>query len=254
MDHHDDVHRKIYDFFDELAKKFHPRDYVWDYRNNQPVPMLAFDDFLPEQVFKAIAQEYSRIPSHLWTEFTRNGSYMKECKDWSYTPCLHTLANCFNSGKFIDWLEDLTGHTKIISDPHYIGAGLSRTPTGQSLKLHTDFNWNDEIALNRCLSLILYVNPEWSADWGGALDFLDFDYKTKKQSITPMPNRLIIWDYDEKLLHGYPDPISCPADLERVTLRIFYYQSNSTPNSAPHRSLYWWDNQRNCAADDRSQT
>lgn len=252
MDH--DLHQAIYKFFDELDKKLHPRDYVWDYKNNQPVPMLVIDDFLPTDVFEAVSKEYAKIPTNLWTRFTRNGSFMRECKDWSYAPYLHTLANCFNSGIFLDWLEDLTGYKKLISDPHFIGAGLSCTPAGQSLKLHTDFNWNDELALNRCLSLILYINPEWQTDWGGNLDFYDFDYKTKKQSVAPLPNRLIIWDYDERLLHGYPDPLNCPDDQERTTMRIFYYQSNSTPNTQPHRSLYWWDDDSKQTFDDRSQT
>lgn len=236
-----DLHAKTYGFFADLAKKIHPRDYTWDYRNGQPVPMISFDNFLPQDLFSAISQDVKHIPDHLFTEFTRNGSHMLECKNWCYTPLLLTLVNCFNGREFIDWLESLTGQTKIIPDPHFIGAGISISHSGSCLKLHTDFNWNDELALNRCLSLILYINPEWHDDWGGNLEFYDFDYTKKLQSISPASNRLIIWDYHERLLHGYPEAIRSPDHAPRIALRIFYYKSNATPTTPPHRSLYWWD-------------
>jgi len=248
------VHQDLYTFFNQLNLRFHPRDYVWDYRNASPVPWIALDNFLPQHLFDVVSQEYHNIPDHHWTHFTRNGSFMRETKSWSHSGVLQTLAHCFNSGPFLDWLEALTGINKIISDPHYIGAGVSVTPTGQSLKLHTDFNWNDELALNRCLSLILYINSDWQESWGGNLEFWDFERKTLLHRIAPYANRLLIWNYDEKLVHGYPQPIQCPEDNPRITLRIFYYQSNATPLSKPHRSLYWVDDKTNTPYDDRSQT
>jgi Rps23 Pro-64 3,4-dihydroxylase Tpa1-like proline 4-hydroxylase len=177
---------------------------------------------------------------------------MQECKSFRSADALQTLVHCFNSGIFLDWLEAVTGKTKIISDPHLIGAGLSVTTQGSSLKLHTDFNWNDEIALNRIMSLILYTNPEWQSQWGGHLEFWSLDRDRCLQKISPRPNRLIIWHYDERLWHGYPDPLQCPQDQARVALRVFYYQSNATPLTPPHRSLYWYDAETGHAKDDRT--
>jgi hypothetical protein len=248
-----DQHQQLYIFFNNLIRKINPRDYFWDYKSGTPVPYLVFDNFLPNHLFDTISQEPDKIPEHLWNDFTRNGSCMKECKSLIDTPLLHTLVNCFNSGVFVDWLERLTGYKKLVPDPHLIGAGVSKTFKDSSLKLHTDFNWNDELALNRALSLILYINPVWKEDWKGDLEFWDFDRKKIVQSIAPIPNRLLIWNYDPRLIHGYPTPLECPEDQVRLTLRMFYFQSDGQPREKPHRSLYWWDEANKQPLDDRTQ-
>lgn len=245
----------LYHYFDTvLPHRFNPRDWTHDYRNSEPVPMLVLDDFLPDNVFQRLHQESKEIPEYLWTKFTRNNSNMKECKTFSQSPVLKTLSHCFNSGPFITWLEALTQKINVIPDPHLIGAGLSRCHQGNSLKLHTDFNWNDELHLNRTLSMILYINPEWNPDWGGALEFWDFDKTKCVAKVEPRPNRLLLWNYDERLIHGYPDPLQCPEDQHRLNMRMFYYTSNGTPVSPPHRSLYWWDDVNKVPVDNRAQT
>jgi len=248
-----DIHQELYLFFNNLIRKFNPRDYLWDYKAGDPVSHIVLDNFLPEKIFNAISQEPNNIPEHLWNDFTRNGTHIKECKSFIDAPTLHTLSNCFNSGVFVDWLERLTDNKKLVPDPHLIGAGLSRTYKGASLKLHTDFNWNDELALNRASNLIFYINPIWEDSWGGNLEFWDFDRKNIVQSIVPKPNRLLIWDYDPRLVHGYPEPLACPEDQSRLNLRKFYFKSDGQPIEKPHRSLYWWDETKNIPIDDRTQ-
>jgi hypothetical protein len=246
------LHEQLYQFFRDLDQKIPPRDYHWDYRKAEPVPFLVLDNFLPQALFDAVSQQPDQIPEHLWTEFTRNGSLMKECKSLIQVPLLYTLSHCFNSGIFVDWLEAITSKNKLVPDPHMIGAGLSRTYRGHSLKLHTDFNWNDELALNRSLSMILYINPEWQPEWGGGLELWSLDRSQCLHTVEPRANRLIIWDYHENFVHGYPTRLTCPLDKPRTTLRMFYYQSHAQPQTTPHRSLYWWDNDGQLY-DDRSQ-
>lgn len=232
-----------------IISKYHPKDYAVDYAHGTPVPWLVFDDFLPTDLLKQVQQEINLVPEHIWTTFNRNGSQMKECTNMLYTPVLRELVLNLNSHEFLTWLEGITGINKIIPDPHLIGAGLMRCYTGDSLKLHTDFNWNEQLYLNRCLSTIFYLSQEWEDSWGGALEFWDFDRKQCLHRIMPRPNRLLIWNYDERLVHGHPQPLTCPQHASRDGLRMFYFKSNSTPLSAPHRSLYWFDENTNTAYD-----
>ena len=226
---------------DLITSKYHPKDYAMDYSHGTPVPWLTFDDFLPKDLLVQIQEELNRIPDHLWSKFTRAGSFMKECNNLKFAPIIRELSLNFNSHEFVSWLEDMTGIEKIIPDPHLIGAGLMRCYKGDSLKLHTDFNWNEQLQLNRCLSMILYVSREWQEDWQGSLEFWNFDKTQCLHRVQPKPNRLLIWNYDERLIHGHPVPINCPDHVSRDGLRLFYFQSNATPLSPPHRSLYWFD-------------
>jgi Rps23 Pro-64 3,4-dihydroxylase Tpa1-like proline 4-hydroxylase len=224
-----------------ITSKYHPKDYAMDYSQGTPVPWLTFDDFLPKDLLVQVQEELNRIPDHLWSKFTRAGSFMKECNNLKFAPIIRDLSLNFNSHEFVSWLEDMTGIAKIIPDPHLIGAGLMRCYKGDSLKLHTDFNWNEQLQLNRCLSMILYVSREWEEDWEGSLEFWNFDKTKCLHRVQPKPNRLLIWNYDERLIHGHPTPINCPDHASRDGLRMFYFRSNAAPASPPHRSLYWFD-------------
>lgn len=228
---------------DFITSKYDPKLFALDYSHGTPVPWITFDDFLPEDLLKAVQEDIKQTPKHLWAPFTRNGSFMMECNNLRYSPVVRDLVLNLNSKEFITWLENVTGLKKLIPDPLLIGAGLMRCENGDSLKLHTDFNWNEQLGLNRALSVILYVSPEWDPAWGGSLEFLDFDRKKVLHRIESKPNRLLMWNYDERLVHGHPTPISGPEGIHRDGLRLFYFTSNATPLSKPHRSLYWFDDE-----------
>jgi len=227
-----------------ITSKYDPKDYAIDYSHGVPVPWLVFDNFLPSDLLAQVQEEIDQIPDHIWSEFTRNGSFMLECNNMKYCNVIRDLVLNFNSGEFVEWLQGITGIEKIIPDPHLIGAGLMRCGNGDNLQLHTDFNWNEQLHLNRSLSMILYISKTWDTNWGGDLEFWDFEKKQCLHRVSPKPNRLLIWNYDSRLIHGHPIPIACPEDASRDGLRMFYYTSNASPLSTPHRSLYWFDESR----------
>ena len=224
-----------------ITNKYDAKDYAIDYQKGAPIPWLSFDDFLPADLLKSVQDEIKTIPNHVFSKFTRNNSFMLECNNFKYAPRTRELALNFNSGEFITWLETITGLKKIIPDPHFIGAGLTKCYAGLSLQLHTDFNWNEQLNLNRCLSLILYLSDTWDPAWQGNLEFWNFDRTECLHRVEPLPNRLLLWNYDNKFIHGHPNKLTCPEDACRIGLRLFYFSSNSTPTVAPHRSLYWFD-------------
>jgi hypothetical protein len=223
--------------------------------NNSPIPLLSVNNFLKEDVAKDLYNETNLIDECHWTTFTRKGSHMKECTKMEYAPVASTLVANLHSSTFLKWLSAVTGIMHLIPDPHLVGAGYSKSFSGDTLQVHTDFNWNDQLKLHRALSLIIYLTPNWQSEWGGALDFYSKDRTQIKQSITCDFNKLLIWKYDSKGFHGYETPLSCPKDVYRSTFRLFYYVSNSQYNPAdpPHRSLYWYDQSNQTPYDIRSE-
>lgn len=226
---------------DLITSKYDPKDYAIDYSHGLPVPWLTFDNFLPADLLKQVQDEIDEIPQHIWSEFTRNNSFMLECNNMKYCNVIRELVLNLNSGEFVEWLQGISGIEKIIPDPHLIGAGLMRCFNGHSLKLHTDFNWNEQLHLNRSLSTILYISKTWNPEWGGNLEFWDFEKKKCIHQVMPKPNRLLVWNYDPRVIHGHPTPITCPDSASRDGLRMFYYKSNAVPTIPPRRSLYWFD-------------
>lgn len=218
-----------------------------DFNSVIPLPMIQVKDFLPKSVAHSLYSESQTIPNEHWTEFTRNGSFMKECKKLEYAPVAFNLVAYLHSSAFIKNLEQITRISGLIPDPHLVGAGYSRSFTGDTLKKHTDFNWNDSLKLHRALSLIIYLNPDWNPAWGGALDFYDRSGKTIVRSNPCLFNSCLIWKYDKYGFHGYESPLTCPENSPRTTFRLFYYVSSSEYklDDLPHRSLYWIDEKTN---------
>ena len=148
------------------------------------------------------------------------------------------MAYSFQGSTFLKWIEQLTGIEKLVGDPHYRGGGITRMSSGNSLGLHNDFNWNEQIRLTRRANIILYMNPVWEDSWGGELEFWDFDKTECLVKIAPKPNRLAVWNYDERLIHGHPNPLTCPESVARQNFIQFYYSSNATHETPPHRSQF----------------
>jgi hypothetical protein len=83
--------------------------------------------------------------------FDRNGSAMYEWGKYSKkeTPVAYELVSFLHSTEWVRYVEEITGIKGLLPDIHLHGAGYMRCGNGDSLKIHTDFNFNDTKKLNR---------------------------------------------------------------------------------------------------------
>jgi hypothetical protein len=231
-------HSQIYKFFNEISQHYDPTTLAESHSAGVPVPYTIIDDFLPDELFNTLSFEVDFLQESDWTVFTNGSSLRKECRNFTNTPRIQSMAYSFQGSVFLKWIEQVTGIDKLVADPHYRGGGITRVSRGDSLGLHNDFNWNEQIRLTRRANIILYMNSEWDASWGGDLEFWDFDQTGCLVKIEPRPNRLAIWNYDERLIHGHPHPLACPEHIARQNFIQFYYGSNATHETPPHRSQF----------------
>lgn len=228
---------------DHILDKFtKPESINLDYVKTPPYPNIALDNFLPEQVIKDMKQECNELT---WTrEFTRNGSHMKEKHEVDDLPVANEVKNTLSSKKFLTWLAKVTGHHDLIPDPYMVGAGYMRCEKGDSLKLHSDFNFNNTLKLYRMMSINIYLNENWQEEWNGDLQFWDFERKGCQTRYFPEAGRAVIFRHHKFGFHGHPEPLLCPTGVYRDGFRMFYYVSelsNYKLDKHPHRSLYWFD-------------
>ena len=166
---------------------------------------------------------------------------MEECKELEHAPVARQLVSALHSPEFLGWLRKVCDVPHLLPDPYLVGAGYMKSFQGDSLKIHSDFNWNEECQTHRALSLILYFTPDWDPEWHGDLQFWDFDKTHKVVSYPPEMGNVVIWKYHKRGFHGHPNPITCPEDRFRVGFRLFYYIADSKHDwrDPPHKSLYW---------------
>ena len=183
--------------------------------------------------------------SHCWsTERWNNYLHVNERKfsntdPETWGPTLKQILQDLNSPRFVRYVGSLLGEDDLIADPSLEGGGLHQSTRGGFLNIHADFtvhphhrNWQ------RRANLILYLNEEWEASYGGDLELWSTDMKECVQKVSPVANRAVIFTTDATSFHGHPEPMQCPEGVARRSLALYYYsvQDNPLVRSTEYRS------------------
>ena len=200
-----------------------------NYRANRPCPHIFLENFLEPEIALSMASEFPRSDGHLWTQYKHvNENKLGLPKRDFFPPVLGAVTDELNSPDFVAWVSELTGIPGLIADPSLEGGGLHQSGRDGYLNVHTDFskhhvrpNWH------RRVNLILYLNPGWDATWGGSIELWE---KSPEGRMTrcaakypPLLNHAIIFTTDDRSLHGFPDPLTCPRECSRKSLALYYY-------------------------------
>ena len=131
------------------------------------------------------------------------------------------------SGEFLRLIGRITGIDELLHDPFHLGGGTHDNRDGQALQAHIDFNYHPSERWHRRLNLIVYLNHDWNADWGGNLELWRDPYVDAEPTlrIAPAFNRCVIFETTEHSWHGF-DRIALPADQtarSRKSIALYFY-------------------------------
>jgi len=207
------------------------------YRSAQPFPHIVLDDFIDAEVLKAVLAEF---PSSTDKEFFDRD---QERFKFQFRPgqiqsgLIRNLFAELNGQAFLGFLEQMTGISGLIPDPHYDGGGLHETKRGGHLGVHADFNIHDQLKLERRLNLLVYLNEDWEEDYGGQLELWDREMKQCVVRVPPLFGRAVIFNTDLDSFHGHPDPLNCPPERSRRSIATYYYSAAEDGlNALPKRT------------------
>ena len=203
------------------------------YKSAEPFPHARLARFLEPETAETLAAEFPRTSSSAWIHYKHANENKAGLNKRDLFPhCLGQVVDELNSQAFVAWLSELTGIPDLIADPTLEGGGLHQSGCGGFLNIHTDFsvhhyrpNWR------RRVNLILYLNPGWEETWGGALEFWDRKMKMQVAAYPPLLNHAVIFNTDDRSLHGFPDPLRCPAHVSRKSLALYYYTEQTTAST-----------------------
>ena len=208
----------------------------WNVSSHElPYTHFIIDNFLDLEFAEQVAADF---PSYSDSNLRPYSNYLEIKKlqnYWDRFPsATYKLLTFLNSTDFIEnHLEPLVGVSSLQSDPGLNGAGQFLHERGGKLNPHLDYRIHPKLGLERRFSLLLYLTPNWSSDWGADFVFFtkDSDESPLMESkrITTLFNRLLIFDTTQDTWHGVPDPVSCPPGITRNALGVFYL-STPRPN------------------------
>ncbi|MCC6295307.1 MAG: 2OG-Fe(II) oxygenase [Pseudomonadales bacterium] len=196
-----------------------------EFRTAHPFPSIAIDNFLPPMLATALADEFPRMDSAIWTRLPTEDQKHKSSTidEGAIPPGLRSLIHELNSGTFLGFLERLTGIPDLIADTKCVGGGLHQIRRGGKLAVHVDYSHHPQNGLFRRLNLLLYLNRDWREDYGGNLELWNPEITRCERKILPVFNRAALFATSDISYHGHPEPLSCPDGMTRNSVALYYF-------------------------------
>ena len=148
---------------------------------NADIPVETLEALTPEQYrqFMAVAHTETSSGLHFMFDTVRistdieNGSPVR--------PVYRALHEMLNSEAFLGFVREATGDDR----PLYVDSQATRFQPGHYLNQHNDAHDRRQ----RLYAYVLSLTPDWRADWGGLLAFIDDDGHVS-ETYTPRFNAL----------------------------------------------------------------
>ncbi|MBW8017914.1 MAG: 2OG-Fe(II) oxygenase [Planctomycetes bacterium] len=132
------------------------------------------------------------------------------------------LDAAFASPIFVDALSKTCGIQNLLSNQELLGGVMHLMNLGGHLDVHVDFNYVEERSLQRRQCILVFLNEEWSCDWGGILELWDPDVKKCVASFEPALNSCVLFETSEISHHG-ETPMTDPSGTVRKSFAGYYY-------------------------------
>ena len=215
------------------------------FQQREPFRHVVIDDFLQAEIAAALLAEFPEFDRSL--AINENGEVGSKAvfeRIRALGPNYARLDAFIQTQDFFGLVSRITGIPDLLYDPYYFGGGTHDNRNGQALDAHVDFNRHPVTHTHRRLNLIIYLNPDWQAEWGGVLE-LHSDPASDKDRITrvvPLPNRAVIFETTEHSWHGF-SPINLPAtrrDEARRSIALYFYTAQRPTDelAATHSTVY----------------
>lgn len=210
-----------------------------------PYNHVVIDNFFDEEVANKIASQFPDHDDEVWTVSYDNPVEKKKgCSHWDkFPPAIYSSLFYLSSKKFTDLLQQITGEDNIIADYGLHGGGMHSHNRGGKLNVHEDYSIHPKLPLKRNFNLIIYMTPGWDSSWGGGLELWSHDAENNqpKECVTKVENkfnRAIIFDTTQNSWHGLPEELTCPDNIARRSLAV-YYLTELELDTNPRKRAYF---------------
>lgn len=104
--------------------------------------------------------------------------------------------------------------------------------------MHADFNYHKKLNLERRINILIYLNKDWKAEYGGQLELWDNDMKNCIVSTVPEFNRCVIFNTTSESMHGNPQPVNHPESMPRRSIALYYYTATWDGTRRQHTTQF----------------
>lgn len=211
---------------------------------NDPFDHIVIDNFLDSSLAKQLSLEFMNYSSDNWFNYNNPLEHKKTNNNWFFfPPATYQYMSYLNSPQFIKRVEKITGIEGLLPDMGLHGAGWHIHGRGGKLNIHLDYSIHPKLKLLRKLNFILYLSDSWDPEWGGGLQLWSNNPQNNKplrleKTIEVKFNRAVLFDTTQHSWHGFPDPLTCPDNVYRKSIAMYYLTYASENVDSRSRALY----------------
>ena len=209
----------------------------------QPFRHLCIDEFLDRELALEVAAAYpdfeTAFARGLSFDYVNERKKVQLCDSREFPEPVRRLHAAISSQEFRDLLARVTGIPDLLADPALVGGGMHVTGPHGRLDVHVDFNYVEDRKIHRRLNILIYLNPEWHADWGGEVELWDRDVRRCYVQLKPRLGRCVIFETSDISFHGVT-AATCPEGFARKSFAAYYYTKEAPPrwDGTAHSTIF----------------
>lgn len=197
-------------------------DYVDEFTNASPFPVLVIDDFLDEETANGLLAEFPAVGAMPKSRDYMFGDKHELSSVAEQGPVCRSFYDALLGEQFQQFISTLTGRPLFV-DPAFHGGGFHQSGDGGFLDTHVDFNMHplhDDWL--RTLNILLYLNKDWKPEYDGRL-LIKASPDDEPRGVEPVFNRGLLMLTDAHTFHGFKK-MSLPAAVTRRSIATYAYE------------------------------
>lgn len=227
--------------FDKFEE--HIQENKENYQNKKPFSYDGIIDLFSETALDGVLDSFPNVEDEkLWDKRDDKGIQVKLRTNWKteldIPPKVLEVIQTLQSGRFCRLLSEYTGIDGLMPDYWFGGGGLNQIMPGGQLAMHVDGTHNDEIKMYRRVNVIVFLNKNWKDEYGGHLEFWDKELTHCVDKIRPDYNTMAMFNTSDLTQHGHPHPLTCPENMSRKSLILYFYTSTRPDEEIIHDKVH----------------
>ncbi len=217
-----------------------------EFADAEPFRHLVVDNFLEPAFCQSLIDEFPSFESgNFLNERGEPGRKSTQPDISKLGAAYQRFDSLMRDRSFLELMSKVTGIPGLLYDPDYVGGGTHESLDGGDLDLHIDFNYHPKRQWHRRLNLIVFLNTEWQAAWGGCLELHKDAWNPQPAStrkVVPVANRAVVFETTEASWHGFTR-VTLPEEkqgISRRSLAVYFYtrERPAAETSSPHATVY----------------